>query len=78
MEKKKYIKDVIAQLTAMLENNVINGNAGCEPFLGWLEDGDVWEELNDDQIEQRMEFARTISPIVDELTSRIEMENSIE
>jgi hypothetical protein len=72
--RKQFIKDVIGQLANMLENNFCQDYVGSEPFMGWLQDGEVWEDenLTEEEIKERLDFAKKIAPIVDNLSDVIE------
>ena len=75
--REQFIKDVIGQLANMLDNNFCQDYVGSEPFMGWLQDGEVWEEenLSEEEIQKRLEFAEKIAPIVDELSYVIDEYN---
>lgn len=75
--REQFIKDVIGQLANMLDNNFCQDYVGSEPFMGWLQNGEVWEEenLSEEEIQKRLEFAEKIAPIVDELSYVIDEYN---
>lgn len=62
----KVTKMVVSQVINMWENNVISDN-GCEGFVGWCEDGDVFEGT-DAEIEQATALMKEVADKVDELT----------
>ncbi len=63
-EQKAVVIAVTGQVINMLENNVIEDN-GVESFIGWCEDGDVFDEKN---YEECVALMRKVAPLVDELT----------
>ena len=63
------IKKIVAeQLMAMIQNNIIN-DCGVESFRGWLEDGDVFANLNmtDTEIEMAMFYVDELEGAVDKI-----------
>lgn len=63
-EEKAVVIAVTQVLIAMLENNVISDN-GTESFVGWCEDGDIFDE---DSHEKCVELMHKVAPLIDELT----------
>lgn len=63
-EEKAVVVAVTQVLIAMLENNIISDN-GVEGFVGWCEDGDIFDE---DSHEKCVELMRKVAPLIDELT----------
>ena len=73
MTKEEIKRKVVGQLINMLDNDIMAGN-GTEPFLGWLEDGEVFR-LNghsEEEVDELMEFAGKIAMQVDNLVWQIE------
>lgn len=72
--REQFAKDVVEQLVNMLYNNFCQDYVGSEPFMGWLQDGEVWDEENfsEEEIQKRLEFAEKIAPIVDNLSDVID------
>ena len=69
MEKKyskKVVKMVTEQVINMWENNVLR-DCGCEGFVGWCEDGDVFEG-NEDEVKDATELMELVAPQVDNIT----------
>lgn len=64
--KKEVIKNVIEQVIAMLDNNVLADN-GLESFEGWCENGDIFETNRNEHIA----VMKHIAPAVDNLTDII-------
>jgi hypothetical protein len=63
-EEKAVVIAVTQVLIAMLENNVISDN-GTESFVGWCEDGDIFDEDSHDKC---VELMHKVAPLIDELT----------
>lgn len=66
MKTTEIKKELVRQIIAMLDNNILNEN-GVEMFEGWLEDGDVffnqgWSEAD---IKEAMFYARRVSAALD-------------
>lgn len=70
--REQFIKDVVEQLVNMLYNNFCQDYVGSEPFIGWLQDGEVWEDMSEEEIQKRLDFAEKIAPIVDNLSDVID------
>lgn len=70
--REQFIKDVVEQLVNMLYNNFCQDYVGSEPFIGWLQDGEVWEDMSEEEIQKRLDFAEKIAPIVDNLSNVID------
>lgn len=69
IKREGAIRQIVAgQLVAMMENDILN-DYGVESFVGWCEDGDVFENmgLNEQGVEDCMALVRKIAPIVDDL-----------
>ena len=64
--KEEVIKNVIEQVIAMLDNNVLADN-GLESFEGWCENGDIFETNRNKHIA----VMKRIAPAVDNLTNII-------
>lgn len=84
-EKKEYSKSakqmVAEQIIGMLENNVLQ-ECGMESFIGWVEDGSTFFDTYDgektkEEINEAIELAKEIAPIVDELSWKLNI-NPIE
>lgn len=67
MDKKQIKKIVAEQIIGMIENNVLQ-ECGFEQFVGWLEDGAVFDyhfsdetPMSDEEIDYAMKVARKIS-----------------
>lgn len=71
--ERQYSDDVVKAVTQevcnMWYNNVIN-EYGSEGFLGWCNDGEVYEGYfdNETDIESAMQLSKDISEMVDDLT----------
>lgn len=63
-EEQAVVAEVTQQLINMLENNVLNAN-GNEPFEGWCENGDIFDDENREACTAMME---KVAPLVDKLT----------
>lgn len=63
------VKAVTEQVINMLTNNIIEDN-GTESFVGWCEDGDVFDlnGLSGDYLKEAIAMMKAVAPIVDELT----------
>ena len=70
--REQFIKDVVEQLVNMLYNNFCQDYVGSEPFIGWLQDGEVWEDMSEEEIQKSLDFAEKIAPIVDNLSDVID------
>ena len=79
MYSKEAKQLVASQIMGMLENNVLQ-ECGMESFMGWLEDGDAFndaantETYTDEQIEEAIALAKEITPMVDELSWKLAAE----
>lgn len=71
--RKEVIKNVVEQIINMLNNNVLGEN-GSESFVGWCEDGDVFEEihLESGTMEEHIEIMNRLADKVDDLSWAIE------
>ena len=68
---------VAEQIIGMIESNILEEN-GMESFMGWIEDGDVFDNADcytGEEIEEATRLARAISPFVDELSWKLAPEN---
>ena len=65
--KNSDIKKVVGVLIDMLHNNVLNDN-GTESFVGWCEDGDVFDNEN------QVKIMHQLAPYIDTLSVQIEVE----
>ena len=79
-EYSKEAKQMVAgQIINMLSNNVLSG-CGMESFMGWLEDGDAFyntnnaEQYTDEQIEEAIALAKEITPELDEISWKLNVE----
>ncbi len=63
-EQKAVVIAVTQHYINMLYNNVIEDN-GVESFIGWCEDGDIFDEDSHDKC---VELMREVAPLIDELT----------
>lgn len=63
-EEKAVVIAVTQVLIGMLENNIIEDN-GVEGFVGWCEDGDIFDEDSQDKC---IELMHKVAPLIDELT----------
>ena len=79
MYSEKVKKMVAEQIIGMFENNVL-GECGMESFMGWIEDGDAFYNLamfstedtyTDEEIEQAIQLAKEIAPMVDEVSWKL-------
>lgn len=74
IEAKKMVAD---QIMNMFDNNILN-ECGFESFIGWVEDGDTFREAykgaTEKQIEEAIALAKEITPIVDELSWKLNVE----
>jgi hypothetical protein len=68
MEKypNKIVKMVANALIGMIDNNVLGDN-GCEGFVGWCEDGDIFDGT-EEEVELATELMRKVADKVDDLT----------
>lgn len=64
--KEEVIKNVISQVIAMLDNNVLADN-GLESFEGWCENGDIFETDRNEHIA----VMKRIAPAIDDLSNII-------
>lgn len=64
--KEEVIKNVIEQVIAMLDNNVLADN-GLESFEGWCENGDIFETDRNEHIA----VMKRIAPAIDDLSNII-------
>lgn len=61
-------KAVVGQIVNMLNNNILE-NAGPEPFMGWVEDGDVFVDiLSESEVNQAIELSREVAPYIDKIS----------
>ena len=61
-------KAVVGQIVNMLNNNILE-NAGPEPFMGWVEDGDVFLDiLSESEVNQAIELSREVAPYIDKIS----------
>ena len=61
-------KAVVGQIVNMLNNNILE-NAGPEPFMGWVEDGDVFvDTLSESEVNQAIELSREVAPYIDKIS----------
>jgi predicted transcriptional regulator len=80
MYSKKAKKMVAAQIIGMLANNVLN-ECGMESFMGWIEDGDAFynvqncENYTDAEISEAIELAKEISSEIDSISWELAPEN---
>ena len=80
MYSKKAKKMVAAQIIGMLANNVLN-ECGMESFMGWIEDGDAFynvqncENYTDAEISEAIELAKEISSKIDSISWELAPEN---
>lgn len=63
-DQKAVVIAVTRHYINMLYNNVIGDN-GVESFIGWCEDGDIFDEGSHDEC---VELMREVAPLIDELT----------
>ena len=66
MNKIEIFKEVIEQVIAMFDNNLLADN-GLESFEGWCENGDIFETNRNEHIA----VMKRIAPAVDNLTNII-------
>ena len=79
---KSEIKRIVAeQICNMIDNNIVRGY-GNESFVGWLEDGDIFFNVPDDdtppteeEVSEIMDFVHSIADLVDNLTWRLDPQN---
>lgn len=64
---KKIRQAVTGQLISMLYNDIINEYGG-ESFEGWCADGEVFEDLTEEEIEKANALVKEITPLVDNIT----------
>ena len=80
MYSKKAKKMVAAQIIGMLTNNVLN-ECGMESFMGWIEEGDAFynvqncENYTDGEISEAIELAKEISSKIDSISWELAPEN---
>ena len=61
-------KAVVGQIVNMLNNNFLE-NAGPEPFMGWVEDGDVFvDTLSESEVIQAIELSMEVAPYIDKIS----------
>ena len=61
-------KAVVGQIVNMLNNNILE-NAGPEPFMGWVEDGDVFvDTLSESEVNQAIELSMEVAPYIDKIS----------
>ena len=61
-------KAVVGQIVNMLNNNILE-NAGPEPFMGWVEDGDVFvDTLSESEVIQALELSMKVAPYIDKIS----------
>ena len=66
MNKIEIFKEVIEQVIAMFDNNLLADN-GLESFEGWCENGDIF----DTDVDEHIKIMKYIAPAVDSLTNKI-------
>lgn len=66
-KQKAVVIAVTNQYINMLYNNVINDN-GVESFIGWCEDGDVFEGSHIDNWDECIALMEEVAPLIDKLT----------
>ena len=69
MSDKEVRQAVAEQLINMIENNIIEENGG-ESFVGWCQDGEVFElqGLKQENVAKCMALVEKIAPMVDDIT----------
>ena len=72
MTDKEIRQQVAGQVVNMLYNDICEDN-GTEPFIGWLADGEVFEDsgMTEEEIARAMEIANEIADSVDTLTYKL-------
>lgn len=61
-------KAVVGQIVNMLNNNFLE-NSGPEPFMGWVEDGDVFvDTLSESEVNQAIELSMEVAPYIDKIS----------
>lgn len=66
---RKIIAEVII---SMIENNTLN-NMGHESFVGWCEDGAIFNNrLTEREAIECEQFMREIAPLVDAMTEKLD------
>ena len=63
---KNIVLAVAEQFANMFSNDILAENGG-ESFIGWLEDGEVFElnGMTEEEINECMEFAKLVTPQID-------------
>lgn len=71
--KTRIKQEIVGQLINMLINDIMHDN-GTEPFLGWLADGEVYDNLgyNEDEVKDIMAVAEKVADAVDNMVYQIE------
>ena len=72
MEAKITPKEAVTeQIIAMLQNNILQHNGG-EPFNGWCEDGEIFENtypnMDEEFYKECERLMHKVSPYIDKLT----------
>lgn len=72
MKTTEIKKELVRQIIAMLDNNILNEN-GVEMFEGWLEDGDVFfnNGWSEEDIQEAMYYAKRVSAALDVINNTL-------
>lgn len=76
MDKNRILKAVVGQISNMLDNNYLVAPWPTpERFLGWCQDGEVFDldnSIPDDEKAEAVAFAEKVAPLVDALTRALD------